>query len=510
MISSTTWVPRGFAAEFPVRYEVDDAEVERISELAQMRLDDAIEDYDEAREKDVNDEDGEEENDDDEVEIMVDEETADVTVESGNEEDELKEYDLENYDKPTDSSLSMFTNIKSLSYYGAGEVDPYITLPKKPDGQDYDEDEEEEREELQVYGTDNLLLVTKTQDNLSQLEVYVYDEPDKNLYVHHDILLPSFPLCVEWLDVRVGRTRTADDTTGSFAAVGTFEPTIEIWNLDVVDGMYPDAILGSTDPDVVPEKKTKKGKKTKKTKKANEKYHVDAVLALSANRQHRSLLASGSADKTIKLWDLTALQCARSYGFHTDKVCSLAWHPEEGSVLLTGSYDRSVVASDMRAPEAEHRRWGVDADVETVKWDPHESNYFYVSTESGRVYYYDARTAPASVGKSKPVWTLQAHDSEVSTMDVNSHVKGLIATGSTDQTVKLWNVADNKPSLVSSRDIGVGRVFSVSWLPDKEAGRTLAVGGSNGVVQVWDTKKNDTVRAAADEDDQEEDEDEDE
>ncbi len=51
-----------------------------------------------------------------------------------------------------------------------------------------------------------------------------------NMYVHHEVILSAFPLCVAWLDCR------ADGGThpGNYAAVGTFNPGIEIWNLDVV------------------------------------------------------------------------------------------------------------------------------------------------------------------------------------------------------------------------------------------------------------------------------------
>ena len=34
---------------------------------------------------------------------------------------------------------------------------------------------------------------------------------------------------------------------GSFVAVGTFQPDIEIWNLDVVDVMEPTAVLGGVE-----------------------------------------------------------------------------------------------------------------------------------------------------------------------------------------------------------------------------------------------------------------------
>lgn len=50
MITSTTWVPRGFAAPFPTKYNFDEEEFERIASLAKLQLDDANEDLEEAQE----------------------------------------------------------------------------------------------------------------------------------------------------------------------------------------------------------------------------------------------------------------------------------------------------------------------------------------------------------------------------------------------------------------------------------------------------------------------------
>jgi len=63
--------------------------------------------------------------------------------------------------------------------------------------------------------------------------------------VHHDFSLPSFPLAVEWMDcppepVAAGQSATV----GSYVAIGTMQPGIELWDLDVVDAMEPVAILG--------------------------------------------------------------------------------------------------------------------------------------------------------------------------------------------------------------------------------------------------------------------------
>ena len=49
MITATAWVPRGFAAQFPTKYDFDEEEFSRISKLAKRQLDDAKEDLDEAQ-----------------------------------------------------------------------------------------------------------------------------------------------------------------------------------------------------------------------------------------------------------------------------------------------------------------------------------------------------------------------------------------------------------------------------------------------------------------------------
>lgn len=64
MITATTWVRRGVAAAFPTKYDIDDAEICRISKLAKLQLEDAKQDLEEARNGKANEKD--EESDDDE------------------------------------------------------------------------------------------------------------------------------------------------------------------------------------------------------------------------------------------------------------------------------------------------------------------------------------------------------------------------------------------------------------------------------------------------------------
>lgn len=258
--------------------------------------------------------------------------------------------------------------------------------------------EDDERGELEILPTDNMLVTAKTEDDVSQLEIYVYDESEDNLYVHHDLMLPNFPLCLEWLDFPPTSSSSTDMQTdnppkfGNYIAVGTLDPEIEIWSLDVMDSMYPDMVLGRPDKTAahvpVPAGTGKKKRKKTKHRPSSDAYHVDAVLGLSWNRTHRHMLASASADRTVKLWDLSRAVvdgeeggnngAVRSFGVHKDKVQAVQWNEKEPTVLLSGSYDRTVRVFDSRAPDT-----GVGAvlgaDVEALRWDPWETHAFYVS-----------------------------------------------------------------------------------------------------------------------------------
>ena len=49
MITASLWVPRGAAAAFPTKYDVDEEELSRISKLAKMQLEDAKQDLEDVQ-----------------------------------------------------------------------------------------------------------------------------------------------------------------------------------------------------------------------------------------------------------------------------------------------------------------------------------------------------------------------------------------------------------------------------------------------------------------------------
>ena len=48
MITASVWVPRGAAASIPTKYDIDEVELARISNLARLHLEDARQDLEEA------------------------------------------------------------------------------------------------------------------------------------------------------------------------------------------------------------------------------------------------------------------------------------------------------------------------------------------------------------------------------------------------------------------------------------------------------------------------------
>lgn len=179
---------------------------------------------------------------------------------------------------------------------------------------DNDEDDDDQEDD-EILPSDSVLLLAMTEDDYSHLEVQVMTA-EGSLYTHHDIILPDFPLCLAWMDCPpFVNPAGQQQTIGSYVAVGTFSPGIEIWNLDVLDPIEPSAILGGEDIASSSKKMLKKHKP-----KLRPGSHQSSVMSLSWNTIYRQALASGSADNSVKIWDVTTQQCSYTFDHHKDKV----------------------------------------------------------------------------------------------------------------------------------------------------------------------------------------------
>lgn len=496
MIAAVCWVPKGAAKNVPVVAEPPTED--EIRELLQQHEENAQEGSEPEEEED-------EEEHLDGVEMEEGEGRAVATAlaaatalgatvkgQKSYEEtlaDGLAELDMDRYDEEDEEGVEIFGNGGlGAAYYPSNEDDPYLV--------DKEDDDDEEIEDMTIKDSDLIVLTARNEDDVSHLEVWVYeteesvseDPEEGNMYVHHDIMLPAFPLCLSWLDCN-----PRGEGKGNYVAVGTMQPEIEIWDLDVVDSVEPVSVLGGALQPAGGEESSEKKKKSKKKKskaKAKEvKYkegsHTDAVLGLSWNSEFRNVIASASADKSVKIWDVVKGTCEHTMNIHTDKVQAVVWNLKEPTVLLSGSFDRTVGLTDMRAPQAPAIRWSVSADVESLAWDPHTSHMFLVSLEDGTVGGYDVRSGTVDPLQGKALFTIHAHEKAVCSLAYNTAAPNLLATASTDKMVKLWDLTGNQPSCIASTNPKVGAVFAASFC--KDAPFLLAVGGSKGNLHVWDT-----------------------
>lgn len=165
------------------------------------------------------------------------------------------------------------------------------------------------------------------------------------------------------------------------------------------------------------------------------------------------------------------------------KVQGVAWNPTEDTILAASSYDRTMSVFDAKdGAEAHIARYALPADSESLLWNVHNPACLIAACEDGQVVQYDVRVP------DKPLWVLKAHGQAVTGVTLSTLAPGLMATCSLDKSVKLWDyntpTASGAPTLVASKTMSIGQIFSVSFYP--HSAYMLAAGGSKGIVAVWD------------------------
>lgn len=334
----------------------------------------------------------------------------------------------------------------------------------------------------------------------------MYDQKHGNLFVHHDIPLPSYPLCIA--HGQVG----SDGNAGNYCAVGTFSPGIEVWNLDVLNALEPSCILGGEDTTAsdrmlqIEMLRAKSGAENQKISQQvsseglRKGSHEDAVIALSWNKLHHQVIASGSADKTIKLWDITKSsthECnASTFTHHRDKVQCVEWHPKEGTLLATGSFDRTVALLDARNGAVKSVR--LASDCEAIAWDPTHSEYLTVLAEDGTICCWDVRQFQTST----PLWSFSASEfGGINNLAYNPSIPGMLATCGNDECVVFWDAyskgnaptANKPPTQCGTKKMCVGRLFTVGFYPS--SAWLLSCGGSGNEVALWDLSSESVIQS---------------
>ncbi|KAK0557736.1 Lissencephaly-1 [Tilletia horrida] len=131
-------------------------------------------------------------------------------------------------------------------------------------------------------------------------------------------------------------------------------------------------------------------------------------------RAPNQFVATGSRDKTIRIWDASSGQCLRTLHGHDNWIRALVFHPN-GKSLLSASDDKSVKVWDLASGRC------------TRTLDAHTHFVTHIAWGRARV---DMGTAPAPDGANG--------NGNAAAGALEKRVVNVIATASVDLTVRIW------------------------------------------------------------------------
>ncbi|KAL8272095.1 hypothetical protein Esti_003938 [Eimeria stiedai] len=436
MVSSVCWVPRGRSAQFPTSCVLEEQSIEDLLQQQQQQSVSSSSKKEQRRKQ----------------QQLLKQQAA---AEDGESDADLDAEMHEDEDSDNEGLLEGVFGVVS-SDRAAALGDPNLRVSAA--------DEAEDDEANIILDTDLVLVAAEAERDFSSIEVYVHDMERGSLYVHHDLMCGGFPLCLEWLSLLPGsRPR-------NLVAVGGFDPLIQIWDLDVLDALEPVHTLGlqQQQQEGGDNKSRIESKKRDKSNKSPD-AHEGAVMSLSISPLKEEALASGSADETAKVWDLSTGSCLATYKHHDNEVQAVLWHPTEASLLVTASYDRTVRLLDVRQPYTAVSA-PLSADAEACCWNQANLATCFVSAEDGSVECLDLRRATSSsstatTAAAPRLWKIAAHTAAATALQQQQQLPTLLVSCGVDETARVWDLRQTNPEtsgpvLLHEKDLKVVRAFN--------------------------------------------------
>lgn len=201
------------------------------------------------------------------------------------------------------------------------------------------------------------------------------------------------------------------------------------------------------------------------------KGHSGSVMSVAFSPDGE-MLASGSRDDAIKLWDVLTRKLLRTLTGHGADVYSIAFSPD-GKVLASGSADKSVRLWEVQTGVLRGTLMGHDGIVRWVTFSP-DGKMLASGSEDKTLRLWDA-------ARGKLLRTLPGH--ALKSLAFSPDGKTMVS-GGRDTTVQLWDVTTGKRRALLEGHSGC--IEGVAFSPD---GNMVASSSEDGTVRLWDVAK---------------------
>jgi WD40 domain-containing protein/caspase domain-containing protein len=217
-------------------------------------------------------------------------------------------------------------------------------------------------------------------------------------------------------------------------------------------------------------------------------FDVPSNVAFSPDGKMLALGGSGSGAPggTVKLWDVASGRALRALSGHAVAVNSVAFSPDD-TVLASGNNDGTVrlwdvaTGRELRTLSGHTSGFNCGWGLKSIGFSP---DGWTLASGSG-----ERNLASGSADDTIKLWdvttgrelrTLSGHSDAVDTVAFSPDGR-MLASGAEDHTIKLWDVASGQElGSLSGHSSGV---TSVAFSPD---GKVLVSGGADGMTRVWD------------------------
>jgi dynein assembly factor with WDR repeat domains 1 len=162
--------------------------------------------------------------------------------------------------------------------------------------------------------------------------------------------------------------------------------------------------------------------------------HQNVVYAVAFNPFTGTRVATGSFDKTAKIWKTKTGELLHTLRGHDGEIVTLEFAPV-GSRLCTGAMDGTAKLWDTKVGR-EVGNLCHDAEVSSVSHN-YTGTHLVTGACDNKVMIWD-------VNNGKLTRRLEGHTGEISNVQFN-HESNMILSSSADHTAKLWDAGSGKP-----------------------------------------------------------------